>query len=163
MKNCLYAVALLILCACFFSSKKAFAGNQCFSAPNNYVCVPDTEVVFPSERIMSGMSCYEGGNEKYICVDKDVVVTDADGNKISSKKAKKKAKKQAKSSGSVAYAGEERPRNSDDDSILNAGTVVGGVGGAWIGRALIGGPIGLIGGAVGGGYVGNKVRKWFDD
>ena len=39
------------------------------------------------------------------------------------------------------------------------GTVAGGVGGALIGHAVIGGPVGLVAGAVGGGLLGRHLDK----
>jgi hypothetical protein len=39
------------------------------------------------------------------------------------------------------------------------GTVAGGVGGAVIGHAIIGGPVGLVAGAVGGGLLGRHLDK----
>jgi hypothetical protein len=62
-------------------------------------------------------------------------------------------------SGHVYYRGRHYHHHRCGGGNGAVGTVGGGVGGALIGHAVIGGPVGLVAGAVGGGLLGRHLDK----
>ena len=59
----------------------------------------------------------------------------------------------------VYYNGKHRYHRHCGGGNGAVGTVAGGVGGAVIGKAVLGGPVGLVAGAVGGGLLGRHFDK----
>lgn len=97
MKRNPVVIAVVLLAIVFVLCGKGNVFAECFDGPRSEVCVPDTAVVFLSEKLIQDLKCYEGGSEKYICVNKKTVVTDENGKTLAPKKINRGKKKKIES------------------------------------------------------------------